>query len=567
MSPPAVSPPPTSTDKASWTETLPCYAVLILGVATLCFAALLVIRSYSPVLFVDQWEIPRFLISSNGQIPASWFWTQHGEHRIPILKALQLIDLHYFGGRNLLLLTAGFGVQLLHLGFLSWFIVRFGIFPTHATAFLVGAAAFCLFCPTQWEILVFGWGIMYQLAYFAASVAIVCLILYAKSERPRFIACSILAAVIAECTLANGVLLWPVLFVEAYALRLSRRIQALLAAAGVIAIGVYLIGYHSPGGHSNPLESLARPLDVAHYVVVFLNASLLLADPALSGYLALLGALFIAGLCEFVILRPASPALMYCGLMGGYLLVTATITALGRLNFGLEQALSSRYQTPAMLFWWIVLAALVALRKLPVTATVTTIAILLMMTHFRAILDHCTGRSALMETALLAIQMDIKDDQYIRNLYPIPESPIDGYKYLWRRGLALPKTDPTRNLGAPIRSLYNVIAAGTLENHVDTVNTIPGAVLLTGWANQKISSVVLTDPAGVVIGCGVAGLPRPEVPAANAPNSGWHGFARIGEAVSEVEVWAVLPDRRSVCPLAQVALRNNTRAQSSVKPQ
>src|SRR5262249_16957090 len=185
---------------------------------TLCFAAFLVVRSFSPVLFVDQWEVPRMLMSSGGSIPLSWFWELHGEHRIPILKALQLIDLYWFGGHNQFLLTARFPVQLAHFGFLTWLIRKAGVFSRTAKAFLTGAAAFCLFCPTQWEILVFGWGIMYQLAYFAASVAMASLLFARRDGRPRFLMCSVAAALIAECTLANGTLLWPILSLEAYVL-------------------------------------------------------------------------------------------------------------------------------------------------------------------------------------------------------------------------------------------------------------------------------------------------------------------------------------------------------------
>jgi len=51
---------------------------------------------------------------------------------------------------------------------------------------------------------------------------------------------------------------------------------------------------------------------------------------------------------------------IYCALTGGFLLGIAFLTALGRVDFGLEQASASRYQTPSMLFWWTLLAGAVA---------------------------------------------------------------------------------------------------------------------------------------------------------------------------------------------------------------
>jgi hypothetical protein len=560
----------TFSGRRSWREIAACYGVLVLGIATLCFAAVLVVRSYSPVLFVDQWEVPRMMMASGGHVPASWFWALHGEHRIPILKTLQLMDLYWFGGRNTLLLSAGFAVQLVHLGFLTYLIRKPGGFSRHATAFLTGAAAFCLFCPTQWEILVFGWGIMYQLAYFAASVAVACLILSRRKKgSSRFLLCSVAAGLVAECTLANGALLWPILSLEAWVLRLSKRAQLVLASAGVIAIAVYLVNYRSPQEHSNPLVSLSRPLDVAHYVIAFLGASLRQADPTLSGYTALLGIVFMTGFSAYVLLRrPPEPLFVYCGSMGGFLLLTALVTALGRVNFGLEQAQSSRYQTPAMLFWWVLLTAVIALGTwrtgsaiVANTATIALAAMLLLTNHYKEILDHCMGRAALMEAAVLAIRMDVRDDQYIRGIYPLPEAPFNGYKFLWQRGLALPKTDPARILGLPITSIRRVVPTETCGGNVDTVTTASGAILLTGWAWDKplrrpISGVVFTNAEGVLIGTGVAGLPRPEVRAAvpwvAAANSGWHGLARAGDA-GKVHVYAVLADSNSACRLAEIA--------------
>src|SRR5260370_40507565 len=103
------------------------------------------------------------MMASGGRIAPVWFWALHGEHRIPILKALQLADLYWFGGRNGLLLSVGFAVQMLHLAFLIYLIRKLGGFSRHVTAFLIGSTAFCLFCPTHGEILVLGWGILYRL--------------------------------------------------------------------------------------------------------------------------------------------------------------------------------------------------------------------------------------------------------------------------------------------------------------------------------------------------------------------------------------------------------------------
>jgi hypothetical protein len=82
---------------------------------------------------------------------------------------------------------------------------------------------------------------------------------------------------------------------------------------------------------------------------------------ALTGYMGALGGSSNGHFCAWVVTRrPARQLVIYCALTGGFLLSTAFLTALGRVDFGLEQASASRYQTPAMLFWWTLLAAAVA---------------------------------------------------------------------------------------------------------------------------------------------------------------------------------------------------------------
>jgi hypothetical protein len=241
--------------------------------------------------------------------------------------------------------------------------------------------------------------------------------------------------------------------------------------------------------------------------------------------------------------------------MGGYLLATTAVTALGRINMGLEQALSSRYQTPAMLFWWTVIAVLLTLpalrtpaRLAAAPAAVSLSVMLLMTPGFQEILDQCVGRGALIRTAMLAIQMDVQDDQFLGGLYPDPSTPVAMSRYLWRRGLALPDSVPLRLLGAPVASVYSIPAKSSLAGRIETIRGAGRAVMVTGWAwdsraGNSVTGVIFTNPAGVVIGTGLAGLPRPDIRAANwgvpALNSGWHGYARLSQLREEIRVYAV----------------------------
>ena len=211
------------------------------------------------------------------------------------------------------------------------------------------------------------------------------------------------------------------------------------------------------------------------------------------------------------------------------------------------------------------------------------------------------ARAALMETARQAIQLNVRDDQYVSNIYPDPVIPFDGYHLLWRRGVALPGPNPFRNVGQPLSPRYRITAKSACAGHVDAVGLASGTNLLTGWAWDKASGraassmsfsarsrtrmartlrlgtracfgctrsiqaqaipfclpLLLTENAmrsssKVVSGSGVAGLPREDVRAAvpdvTSPNVGWHGFVRSSGPV-EIRAYAILADEKTACEI------------------
>jgi hypothetical protein len=162
-------------------ESILCWTVLAIGIATAAFTIFLIIRSYTPVLYVDQWSFIHYLLLHK-TLPLQWFWAQHNEHRLPILKVLELMDLYWFGGHNILLLALSICVVTVHVCYLLDIVQRLGDLPAPQTRLLAGAAAFCLFCPNQWETLVFGFALHMLIAYCSASIAIGSLILYWQSK-------------------------------------------------------------------------------------------------------------------------------------------------------------------------------------------------------------------------------------------------------------------------------------------------------------------------------------------------------------------------------------------------
>ena len=95
----------------------------------------------------------RWTIKLGGHYPLWKLWAQHNEHRIPIMKALQLMDLSWFKGdrRPLLLLNWLIQTSLWGLSLISYMFVR--RFSTAELATLAGITAFCVFNPNQMSLL------------------------------------------------------------------------------------------------------------------------------------------------------------------------------------------------------------------------------------------------------------------------------------------------------------------------------------------------------------------------------------------------------------------------------
>ena len=143
-------------------------------------------------------------VAANGGNPLSpaWLWQQHNEHRLVIPKLFLAADLRLFQARQAFLLASIFVIQLLHWGLLSWSMWVLGGWRGALWRTGAGLAAFCLFCPAQWQNLIWGFQVCFVLPQLLATVSFVALLLYwmespqQPDKRPpsKFLVVSVLAA-------------------------------------------------------------------------------------------------------------------------------------------------------------------------------------------------------------------------------------------------------------------------------------------------------------------------------------------------------------------------------------
>jgi hypothetical protein len=324
------------------------FVIVLCGIAVLFDA-------YSALPYWDQWEYisPAVIFRR--------YFEQHNEHRILLTKLIMFTDQAVFGGSNLLNFAIIYLTQALHAWFLTVLAWRAGLrsYSEILPAALTILAT--LFTVHQFENLTWGFQTQFVIVFAAATAAFLSVARYAETGRSINLVATVLASAIATSEMANGVLVAMIVVVMAITLRLGWRIVLILAVVAALLPAAYLIDYSPVAHHSSIAESIGHPLQLVGYVCTYIGgiaARTLTAGPfefvgrfIPEPRLALICGAVVSLINILVVVRVAArradipPAI--CTLLAINLFVagTAAITGLGRMGFGLDQALASRYST------------------------------------------------------------------------------------------------------------------------------------------------------------------------------------------------------------------------------
>jgi len=562
------------------------YLLVVFALCTAVVTLRIVVQTHNPVLYGDQWVIVDDLQQTNGEITLQKLWVQHNEHRIPIGRLASYADLLLFGGRNTFLLILILLIQLAHLAILLAVLRKFG--PADLR-FEIPAAALCLFCllsPLQIENLMWGFQVHFVLVVCAASLAFA----FAVTQSPPF-AGLILAAWLAELSLSNGVLVWPILSLVAFGLGYPRKKQIWLGGIGAVSVAVYFYRSQTVPYHSNPVESLQHPVAILKFVVTYFRTTLDAAPPAASLWptvaesvtlIAFVWLLTGAFRC-FVLRRPGFSRLeSFCYASQLFLLASGAVTALGRLRFGPEQAMSSRYQTLALLFWastgiLILLRAFKAenSRVLLGCEAVLLVLFLAQPSRFAAAEDFARSRRELSVKAYTALVRNTNDRAAILADFPSVEAVTSWFGYLQAHHLG---PDPSEfggsaapahpglltvhpATGAPQLNGYQLAPADACWGFLDEgvpIEGRPRAFTIFGWAWQRTPGrlpikVLLAFPDGAVAQSAELNVARPDVqkasPEITSLKTGWQTTIQAGSGV-RLRAYAILAGENMACALS-----------------
>ncbi len=241
-----------------------------------------------------------------------------------------------------------------------------------------------------------------------------------------------------------------------------------------------------------------------------------------------------------------------------YSVATALITSLGRVNFGTNQAFTSRYQTFALLFWlalslWII--SIVA-RQPTTNWLVATYLLILVVACFSAtqyvrILQHVRHNTAKRELAGVGMITGVHEEGFLQSAilpFPIAWPEVEELR---AHRLSLFSTLRAAQFGQEFARFYRTVSPEKCEGKVDAASQVgpnPEDIGIVGWAVARPSNEPMEEVAfvseGKIVGFGVPGPERPDVVNAlhseQALESGWTGYAKLASS-GTVDLYGILP--------------------------
>jgi hypothetical protein len=539
--------------------------VFALAVYLLASTIFMVVKSWIPLPFWDQWNN---LVSTR---VVSWAWlvSQNNEHRILFPRLIFWADRWLAHETNAVDLAASVIMQ----GGLATLmaLLAIGMLPRREAVpiWVTGIVGSFLFWAVQHEN--FTWG--FQVPFFGVLLAAVAtfMCVAARVHTWRGAVAAILCETVALYTLASGILV-PVLAVGvAIWVGRPRPHLALLALAAIALPAFYLVGYHAPQQHTDPFQILSNFPDVALHSLVQIGGPFAVAAgqpaPRIAASIGAAGLALFLIISQQVLRGAAKRQEVVLVAICAFVLCAAALTAAGRVRFGMEQALSSRYATPVLLFWLAVFflfaSRLRSPGQIPLTVYVVSIPVLLLMAwsqpRFAVTAILLAKQRSLATPALLSNVADPR----LGLASPDPSAPLQDREALLQARTTVFADDWTRLLGSPFGAHFAVSndanCSGTFLKAValDAAGTTWSAVGRASFATpiNALTRLVLTDAHERIVGYGLGGfnamLAGQIAQDAAGRDSDWWIGDFSGSDAESVNAYALQANGHDACPLLQ----------------
>lgn len=327
------------------------------------FIAVLILLAGVNVPILDQWELaPIIQHVHGGHFLWSDFWLQHNEHRIFFPQLLMLASALITHWNTMVECLIGLVIAVASFGIILKLLKQVKLM----NYWLVGLLSLIWFSPVQLENWLWGWQMQWFMNVLGAILVAFGLTKIKDRRLPNSYLAMILAgAILAQYSLGNGTLLWPLIIAVLIYKRAAWRQTGLVTLIGLVTSLFYFRNYVDPTVPSKAL-ALSHPLSYVDYVLTYLGRPLTFFHhlTALFGFAAL--ALFVwLNIHLFRNKRSLfDNKVLPWTLLGLYAVGSALITGIARLGLGVDEAYSSRYTTISSLLMVGLLVSVFASRNL-----------------------------------------------------------------------------------------------------------------------------------------------------------------------------------------------------------
>lgn len=533
---------------------------LLFGLAMLGLTCWMAVQSFSAIPFSDMWEgTLGFYINLPNR---GWeaFWAQHNEHRIVLARVIFFIDYYFFNGSNLFPIIGNYilvaWVAFVLVAFISTDESETSKFSPLGKVALFALVVGLLLNWVQRENLTWGFQSQFILAQLLPLVALYSLALSSGRADWRWFVVSLVFGILSIGAMANGVLALPFLFLGSLFLPLSTWQRIALLISGLLGIVLYLRGYHTPDLHASPLHSLLyEPARVIAHMLVYMGSP---ANDMIGGNLfqkGAIGAVFVCCLVfsSWLVFRSSKRDPLTVGLLVFclYVVASAFITGLGRVNFGLAQAASGRYSTPALTAWVALGASIWRSTGCSVSGWERFIRYALNFSILSLCVLTLAGqidwarRLTVEQTVFdrsvsgLAAVLGVMDDAQLKIVHPNPEKVLSFTDSARREGLGFTAAEPYRGMHDDLGHAWNgssehLDSWPTCLGHVDAIRRVFDVsgkqfLRLDGWlfdgrGGPVRDRVTLIDADGTVRGFALLGQYREDLIKAISPRAARSGF-------------------------------------------